>query len=111
MSETFNVAIVSPRINFFDYYVANLTCQSHINSSFFVHCKFQCSYLTVENFAHVFLYFAKKKKRKNINIILMHDPEHEKSRVEVTKAKINHLYMVNSNLIKFTLIIRNKEHY
>ena len=41
----------------------------------------------------------------------MHDPVHEKSRVEVTKAKINHLYMVNSNLIKFTLIIRNKEHY
>lgn len=42
----------------------------------------------------------------------MYDPEHEKSRVEVgPKVKINHLCMVNSNLIKFTLIIRNKEHY
>lgn len=96
MSETFNIPIVSPRINLFDYYVANLTCQSHISSSFFcVHCKSQCSCLTIENFAHVFLYFAPPKKGKNINIILMHDPEHEKSRVEVgPKVKINHLCMV-----------------
>ena len=86
MSETFNLAVVSPRINLFDYYAANLTCQSHMNSFFFflVHCKSQCSCLTVKNFAHVFLYFAKKKKkRENINIILMHDPEHEKNTVEV----------------------------
>lgn len=110
MSETFNVAIVSPRINFFDYYVANLTYQSHINSSFF--CPLQVSMFLLDcwKFCPCVSLFC-QKKRKNINIILMHDPEHEKSRVEVTKAKINHLYMVNSNLIKFTLIIRNKEHY
>lgn len=67
MSETFNVPIVSPRINLFDYYVANLTCQSHISSSFFcVHCKSQYSCLTIEHFAHVFLYFAQKKKKEKI---------------------------------------------
>ena len=66
MSETFNLAVVSPRINLFDYYAANLTCQSHINSSFFflVHGKSQCSCLTVENFAYVFLYLAPPKKRE-----------------------------------------------
>lgn len=85
MSETFNLAVVSPRINLFDYYAANLTCQSHMNSFFFFFGALQVSVflLDLKILPMCFFILPKKKKRENINIILMHDPEHEKNTVEV----------------------------